>query len=92
MHSSKCLFAGQQLVLETLYALTSSTKIIKEAMAKGNMHLAFSSDHVHCDDNLSGFVQSGNVEVFGRLILLKTIKLCLVKAKMKMIFNDQVYV
>jgi len=28
---------GRQLVLETLYALTSSTKIIKEAMAKGTV-------------------------------------------------------
>lgn len=26
---------GRQLVLETLYALTSNTKIIKEAMTKG---------------------------------------------------------
>ncbi|KAL4635478.1 hypothetical protein GN956_G14292 [Arapaima gigas] len=29
-------FVGRQLVLETLYALTSNTKIIKEAMAKGS--------------------------------------------------------
>lgn len=26
---------GRQMVLETLYALTSNTKIVKEAMAKG---------------------------------------------------------
>lgn len=26
---------GRQLVLETLYALTSNTKLVKEAMAKG---------------------------------------------------------
>ena len=29
--------SGRQLVLETLYALSSNTKIIKEAMAKGNV-------------------------------------------------------
>lgn len=28
-------FVGRQMVLETLYALTSNTKIVKEAMAKG---------------------------------------------------------
>lgn len=27
---------GRQMVLETLYALTSNTKLVKEAMAKGN--------------------------------------------------------
>lgn len=26
---------GRQMVLETLYALTSNTKLVKEAMAKG---------------------------------------------------------
>lgn len=36
---------GRQLVLETLYALTSSTKIIKEAMAKGNVQSVFSSSY-----------------------------------------------
>lgn len=39
--------AGRQLVLETLYALASSTKIIKEAMAKGNVE--FLLGHVHYD-------------------------------------------
>lgn len=29
------LNVGRQLVLETLYALTSNTKLVKEAMAKG---------------------------------------------------------
>lgn len=28
-------YVGRQLVLETLYALTSNTKLVKEAMAKG---------------------------------------------------------
>lgn len=32
---------GRQMVLETLHALTSNTKIIKEAMAKGQCEYIF---------------------------------------------------
>lgn len=37
IHLTKTLLfnVGRQLVLETLYALTSNTKLVKEAMAKG---------------------------------------------------------
>lgn len=34
---------GRQMVLETLYALTSNTKIVKEAMAKGQCNSIFCS-------------------------------------------------
>ena len=34
---------GRQMVLETLYALTSNTKIVKEAMAKGQCDSVFFS-------------------------------------------------
>ena len=33
-------YLGRQIVLETLYALTSNTKIVKEAMAKGQCNSA----------------------------------------------------
>lgn len=33
---------GRQIVLETLYALTSNTKIVKEAMAKGQCNYYYS--------------------------------------------------
>lgn len=38
-----CVLAGRQLVLETLYALTSNTKIITEAMNKGQRVISFTN-------------------------------------------------
>lgn len=53
------------MVLETLYALTSNTKLVKEAMAKGN-----SSDDVFCFvlffNNLKFFQCLVNVFLFPR--------------------------
>lgn len=34
-------YLGRQIVLETLYALTSNTKLVKEAMAKGKCDFMF---------------------------------------------------
>ena len=48
-----CFIPGRPLVLETLHALMSNTKVVKEAMAKGKIHFLRSDISFKLKANMS---------------------------------------